>query len=398
MTRPKVLVAGAGIGGLAAALALLKRGFDVQVVERAGELREVGAGVQLSANAVRPLYRLGLEPALLAIASEPAGKRFRLWNTGQTWTLFDFGAASLAHYGFPYFTLYRADLHRVLVDAVRACRPDAIRLNAAVVDVAQDERGVRATLADGQVLQADVLIGADGVHSVVREKAIAVDKPRFSGCVAWRGVIPAERLPERLREPLGVNWMGPGSHVVHYPLRRGELFNFVGILEKDVWPEESWTAQGTVEECVADFEGWHPDVRTLAASLQTPFLWALMVREPMSNWTDGRITLLGDAAHATLPFMSQGAAMAIEDGYVLARCLDHHRDDPAHALQVYQGLRIERTTRIVRGSADNLKRFHNPLLGTPGVAEDYVNREWSAERVNERYDWVFSYDVDAVPV
>ena len=396
--KPKVLIAGAGLGGLAAALALQKRGFDVQVLERASELKEVGAGVQLSANAVRPLFRMGLEKQLRAIASEPAGKCFRLWNTGQTWKLFDFGAESQKQYGCPYFTLYRADLHKVLADAVLAEDRDAVRLDATVVDVAQNGQGVSVTLADGTMLKADVLIGADGVHSVVRNKVIATDRPAFSGCVAWRGVIPVERLPARMREPVGVNWMGPGSHVVHYPLRRGELFNFVGILEKDTWQEESWTAQGTVEECVADFEGWHPDVRLLAGSLKTPFLWALMVREPMANWTADRITLLGDAAHATLPFMSQGAAMAIEDGYVLARCLDKYQDDPAHALQMYQEARIARTTRIVRGSADNLKRFHNPMLGHPGEAEAYVDREWNEQRVKERYDWVFSYNVDEVPV
>jgi salicylate hydroxylase len=396
--KPKVLIAGAGIGGLTAALSLLRKGFDVTVLEKASELKEVGAGVQLSANAVRPLYRLGLEQEMLAIASLPAGKRFRLWNTGQTWKLFDFGAESVSRYGVPYFTVYRADLHKVLVDAVRRQKADAIRVNAAVVDVEQVGPLVTVKLADGTALSADVLIGADGVHSVVRDRLIASDKPVFSGCVAWRGVIPADRLPQRMREPLGVNWMGPGSHVVHYPLRRGELFNFVGILEKDHWVEESWTAQGTVEECLADFAGWHEDVRTLARSLETPYIWALMVREPMTNWTAGRVTLLGDAAHATLPFMSQGAAMAIEDGYILARCLEAYPSDPAQALQVYQSLRIERTTRIIRGSAANLKRFHNPLLAQAGAAEAYVEKEWAPDRVNERYEWVFSYDVDEVKV
>lgn len=396
--KPKILIAGAGIGGLAAALSLQKHGFDVTVLEKASELREVGAGVQLSANAVRPLYRLGLDRDLLEVASLPAGKRFRLWNTGQTWNLFDFGAESVKRYGVPYFTVYRADLHKVLVDAVRREDPGAIHVNAAVVDVFQDGDGVTAKLLDGSSLKADVLVGADGVHSIVRDRVIATDKPTFSGCVAWRGVIPAERLPAHLREPVGVNWMGPGSHVVHYPLRRGELVNFVGILEKDAWVEESWNTSGTVEQCLADFEGWHPDVRTLAASLQTPFIWALMTREPMTNWTEGRVTLLGDAAHATLPFMSQGAAMAIEDGYVLARCLERYPSDPEHALQVYQSSRIERTTRIVRGSAANLGRFHNPLLATPGAAEAYIDKEWAPERVNERYEWVFSYDAEQVPV
>lgn len=396
--KPRILIAGAGIGGLSAALALMKRGFEVQVLERTGELREVGAGVQLSANAVRALYQLGVGEALRAVASEPDGKCFRLWNTGQTWQLFDFGAQSSTQYGYPYFTLYRADLHRVLVDAVQAQRAGAIRLNAAVSDVAQTASGVTVRLDDGTQLAADVLIGADGVHSVVRNKVIAADKPRFSGCVAWRGVIPAASLPERLRQPLGVNWMGPGSHVVHYPLRRGELVNFVGILEKDEWPAESWTEQGSVQECLRDFAGWHEDVRALAGALSRPFLWALMVREPMNNWTDGRVTLLGDAAHPTLPFLSQGAAMAIEDGYILARCLDKYAGDPEHALKAYQDARLERAARIVRGSADNLGRFHNPVLAQPEGAAAYVEREWSEARVKERYDWIFSYNVDTAAI
>ncbi|NYT43944.1 FAD-dependent monooxygenase [Alcaligenaceae bacterium] len=395
---PKIIIAGAGIGGLTAALALLKQGFDVTVLEKASELKEVGAGVQLSANAVRPLYQLGLEQQLLGISSMPSGKRFRLWNTGQTWKLFDFGADSVRRYGYPYFTAYRADLHRVLVEAVRQEKPDAIHLNAAVVDVEKQGEEVVVRLGSSQALRADVLIGADGVHSVVRSKLIATDEPTFSGCVAWRGVIPSRDLPEHLREPLGVNWMGPGSHVVHYPLRHGELVNFVGILEKENWTDESWTAKGTVDECVADFKGWHPDVLTLAQSLITPFVWALMVREPMTNWVSGRVALLGDAAHATLPFMSQGAAMAIEDGYVLARCLKKYADDVELALQVYQSLRIDRTTKIVRGSANNLQRFHNPLLATPGAAESYVSTEWTSAKVSERYDWVFSYNVDEVVI
>lgn len=396
--KPKIVIAGGGIGGLTTALALLQRGFQVAVLEKASELREVGAGVQLSANAVRPLFQLGLERELRAVASLPAGKRFRLWNTGQTWKLFDFGAASVQRHGYPYLTVFRADLHQVLIDAVRRRAPDAIRLGAGVVDIEPRGGGVHIRLADGQSLLADVLIGADGVHSVVRERAIASDRPRFSGCVAWRGVIPAERLPEDLRVPLGVNWMGPGSHVVHYPLRRGELLNFVGILEKPQWVDESWTARGTVDQCLADFQGWHPDVLTLARCLETPFIWALMVREPLTNWTRGRITLVGDAAHPMLPFMSQGAAMSIEDGYVLARCIECHADDLDHALQRYQALRIDRTTAVVRGSADNLGRFHNRALATEGAAQAYVEKEWATDRVNERYDWVFSYNVDAVAV
>ncbi|MCS6763286.1 MAG: FAD-dependent monooxygenase [Candidatus Protistobacter heckmanni] len=175
--------------------------------------------------------------------------------------------------------------------------------------------------------------------------------------------------------------MGSGAHVIHYPLRRGELVSFVGIVERGDWQVESWTEKGDVEEFLRNFAGWHEDVHTLIRALDTPFKWALMGREPASNWTEGRVTLRGDAAHPTLPFLAQGAVMAIEDGYLLARCLEASRHDPQACLQAYQDARIERTSRIVRGSADNAKRFHNPSLAHAEGVAAYVDREWSEEKV-----------------
>ncbi|GAB1576177.1 FAD-dependent monooxygenase [Bordetella petrii] len=396
--KPQILIAGAGLGGLTAALALQARGFRVRVLEQAEQLRELGAGIQLSANANRVLYRLGLGEALERVASPAAGKRIRLWNTGQTWPLFDLGGQSVERYGYPYLTIYRADLHRVLAEAVLARDPQAIELNARVEAVAQDPDGATATLADGSTRRADILVGADGVHSRVRAALHGQDQARFSGALAWRGVIPAEKLPPHLREPYAVNWVGPGAHVIHYPLRRGELVNFVGILERDDWQVESWTQQGSIAECAGDFAGWHDDVQTLIHALDTPFKWALMLREPLAQWTRGRITLLGDACHPTLPMLASGAAMAIEDGYVLARCLAELPGAAERALVRYQELRTERTARVVRGSAENAKRFHNPELAHAAGAAAYVEREWSEERVRERYEWLFTYDADAAQV
>ena len=396
--RKTVLIVGAGIGGLTAALACLKQGFDVEVVEQAAELKEVGAGLQLSANGNRALYALGLGDALQRLSCEATGKEIRLWNSGETWKLFDLGAESVARYGYPYFTVYRPDLLGVLIDAVRAIKPEAIHLNARCTGFEQDAGGVTLLLdKPGARMRGDALIGADGVHSRIRQGLFGADKPDFTGIMAWRGVIPMDRLPARMRRMVGTNWVGPGGHIVHYPLNAGRLMNFVGVRERSDWQVESWSVRGTTEEFRKDFAGWNEDIQMMIDAVDVPYKWALMTRAPLPQWTMGRVSLLGDACHSTLPFLAQGAVMAIEDGFILARALAAH-NDAATALKRYEAARIERTTRIVEGAAANAKRFHNPELAHSAGARAYVEREWNEARVRERYEWLFTYDVTAVPV
>lgn len=393
-----IAICGAGIGGLTAALALDARGFKVSVYEQADKLGEVGAGLQLAANSVRILFDLGLEESLMSLASVPEGKRVRLWNSGNVWKLFDLGVESVERYGVPYLTMHRADLHAVMVDALLARQPGSIHLNKKLESFDEGKESVTLQFGDGTSASADVLVGADGVHSVVRNQTFGATVPEFSGCVAWRGVIPAEKLKDELRLPLGTNWIGPSGHIVQYPLRGGELMNFVGIIERDDWQVESWNSVGSHDECHRDFAGWHEDVHALIGEIGTPMKWALMLRPTIPTWSTERVTLLGDAAHPTLPFLAQGAGMAIEDGMVLARCLAAYPGDPRKAFESYETLRVERTSKIVRGSADNARRFHNPKLADPVEAEKYVNVEWEEKKIKQRYDWLFEYDALTVPV
>ena len=394
----KVLIAGAGLGGLAAALALLRMGCDVEVYEQATELREVGAGLQLSANGTRAFYALGVGEALKAHSCEALSKEIRIWNTGETWKLFDLGKISVERYGFPYFTVYRPDVLAVLADAVRALKPDAIRLGQRCVGVTQDFSSVTLRLESGERIRGDALVGADGVHSRIRQALFGADRPQFTGIIAWRGIVPMDKLPPHMARMVGTNWVGPGGHVVHYPLREGRLMNFVGALERSDWQVESWTARGTTAELAADFRGWHEDVHALIRNIPEPYKWALMVRPPMARWSVGRATLLGDACHSMVPFLAQGAVMAIEDGYLLARALTEIEADVPSRLARYERARLERTRRAVEGSANNIPRFHNAALADPVTARQYVDQEWAGQRIAERYEWLFRYDVTTVEI
>jgi salicylate hydroxylase len=394
----KFVVIGGGIGGLTVALALLRQGMEVEVYEQSDELKEVGAGVQIGANGTRVLHALGLKPSLERSQVVPSGKEARLWNTGQSWKTLDLGAISVARYGSPHIMMHRGDLHAVLVDAIRGIKPDTVHLDQRFAELRQDSEGAEARFEGGRITSAALVIGADGIHSKVRQALFGNDAAQFTGCVAWRGLVPMHRLPQHLARNTATSWLGPAGHVLHYPVRRGELMNFIAFVERTDWRVESWTVAGTIEELADDFRGWHSDVHEIIRNIDVPYKWALWVRPPMERWSQGSVTLLGDACHPTLPFLGQGAVMAIEDAYVLAGCLKKYGDDHTTALAKYENARRERTAAMVRAAAETRNRAFNRALADAEGVTAYLAREWEKEPVMARYDKVYAYDATSVAI
>lgn len=388
----RILIAGAGIAGLAAALALARKGHLVQIAEQADAVRDVGAGLQLGPNALRVLERLGLAAAVTAAGRRPGAITLRDGRNARAMLTIPLGDAALRRWGAPYVTLHRADLIRLLAAAVEAAQPGALRTGCTVAAMSSDDSGAQIVLASGERMTGDLLIGADGIHSRVRAHLFGADCPRFTGHVAWRALIPlAEGDPAS--PPPGVGaWLGPGRHAVTYRLR-ADLVNFVGVTEQRDWREEGWNLPGDPARLAADFAGWCPAITRLLARADAPMRWALHDRKPMRAWHRGRILLAGDACHPMLPFLAQGAAMGIEDAFTLAELLPVEPDGDAieAAAGRYFALRQPRTARVQASARANGVDFHHGSALTSLAARLPLGRVAASrpDAVMVQWDWLY---------
>ncbi|NQV81407.1 MAG: FAD-dependent monooxygenase [Alphaproteobacteria bacterium] len=376
------IIIGAGLGGLVAALALQRRGVPVRVFEKAGELGEVGAGISLAPNATRVLIALGLGPELKKIANSPKGMGRKDYATGVLRALDD-STGYQKKYGAPYYQLHRADLHALLVDAVRGHDRDAIALDHDFVSYVADDDGVAAHFVGGAVARGALLIGCDGLKSVLRGLMWGVDQPRYLGYVAYRGLTPTASLPPGYVTPDAASCHGPGTHFTRYLIRGGETVNYVGFARRDDWVDDGWSVPATVDEVLESFAGWNDELRLIVNNTEAGrcHKWGMFGRKPMPHWTQGRATLLGDAAHPMLPFLGQGVSMAIEDGIVLARAIAKHGITPA-ALVSYEAARRPRANDIVERSAARGEQVHRPSDSTDEMSVGLPPDIFSYDAVN----------------
>src|SRR5438874_11663216 len=389
----RIAVIGGGIGGLTTALSLRQAGFEVDVYEQAPALTRIGGGINMGPNAARILLRLGLGEGLLREGVRPRSTHQRRWDDGRTLQRAPLNPQCEELYGAPHITIHRADLLAVISSGFPAER---IHLSHRLVGLADRGDHVEAWFDNGARITPDILVGADGIHSAVRAVLFGEEAPQFAGCVAYRGLVPVERIADLGLELGSQSWVGPGAHLVHYFVSRGRLLNFVGWTEHDEWNREDWTDRATVARALTAFAGWHEHVRTIIAAAETCFIWALFDRDPLPRWSAGRTTLLGDACHPMYPFMGQGAAMAIEDGAALAACL-RAIADPAEALLHYERLRLPRVTRLQAMSRANKTRFHL----RDGPAQRARDAEWAeaGDRSPDTLRWLYDFDPgDVEPV
>jgi salicylate hydroxylase len=391
----RVAIIGAGLGGIVAAIAMRRAGIQATVYEQAHAFGDVGAGIQLGPKAMKVLRALELEEGVTRFGAMPEHHVGRSWRSGRVLFKSATRKACLERFGAPFYQVQRSDLHAHLRSALP---DDAIRLDKRCVGIDTTRDAVQLRFEDQSEAECDVLVGADGIHSTVRGLLFGSQAPRFTGVVCWRGQVDASRLPAGLIPPDSLNWMGQVGCIVHYYVRPGRLVNWIAHRTTDLWAEESWSREGNKDELIGAFSGWHESLLTLFRATERCYKWALLDREPLSRWSDGRVTLLGDAAHPMLPFLAQGGAMAMEDGFVLAQCLHNSAHDVAAALRAYEALRKDRATRVQLGSRarSDICQVISPLAQWRRDLGLLVNQVLRPGAAIQRADWIYRYDVAAL--
>jgi 2-polyprenyl-6-methoxyphenol hydroxylase-like FAD-dependent oxidoreductase len=384
--RSRVLIVGGGVGGLTTAIALARNGMSTTLLERSVFADETGAGIQLGPNATRALAELGVLDAVEAVAFRPDTLRLYDGNSGRGLASMPLGAVAEKRYGAPYLTLHRADLHARLLAACQRLDSIELREDFDVTEVELLADRMVATGADGTQVEGACLIAADGLWSRLRQRLAPRADLRFSGATAWRALLPRDQVPAPFSAPEVGLWLGPRSHLVHYPVRGGKDLNVVAVVEGGT-AKQGWNRRAEPDVLLPAFDRWASPVRNLLRMVETWRCWSLFRLEPLRRWSDGRKALVGDAAHPVLPYLAQGAALAIEDAVTLAASLKACNGDPLHAFPRYEALRRDRACRVQRQAARNGRLYH--LRGPLALARNFVLRQRRPEALLENFDWLY---------
>jgi len=377
-----ILISGGGIGGLITGYALARQGFPVRLFEQSPEFREVGAGIQLGPNIFRVLEKIGLKDAVLADAHRPPAQEMRDALTGKLIVRIPLEEDFFQRFGEPYAVTHRADIHGTFLKVCQNSNLVTLETSRRVDSFEDTGKGVTVTLENGQKAEGRALIGCDGMWSKIRERIVGDGKPRVSGHIAYRAVLKREDVPKDLWRPEVVLWAGPRTHLVHYPLRRGELYNLVAVFHSDHY-EEGWNAEGSKDLLWQHFKGQCPEVLRMLERIETWRMWVLCDREPVKNWTLGRVTLLGDAAHPMLQYLAQGACMATEDAVLLAEKARAHPDDLPAAFNAYTQDRYLRTARV-----QIMARVYGDFYHARGVTAELRDITLSGRTPQQSYDGI----------
>ena len=391
----KIGIIGGGIGGLSTALCALRFGHQVTILEQAPKLENIGAGLQLSPNAMRVLCAMGLDEVLKPVVFEPDSIEARMGRSGRS--IFNVPLKDYAQQNWkaPYYHIHRADLINALREALVRQSPKSLHLAKRAVSYKSLGDQVKVHIDKAAPMVFDLLVGADGIHSAIRQQMLGSDPARFTGNVAWRAVVPKAQLGALCPPPTACVWMGRGRHAVTYHINGGDYVNFVGVVEREDWQKEGWREKGDKTDLISDFSGWHTVITNLIDHMNEDGLyrWALFDRPPLNKWVDGRVVLQGDAAHPMLPFLAQGAAMAIEDSWSLMQNLQRH--DVSVALLHYQKQRLPRTSKVQAASRANMAIFHRrhafSQLMTYGPM--WLAGKLMPSIVHKRMNWLYGYDV-----
>ena len=390
MTKPvpqsRVLIVGGGIGGLATSIALARNGMSATLLERSAFADETGAGIQLGPNATRILAELGVLDSVEAVAFRPDLLRLFDGVSGGTLASMPLGSVVEQRYGAPYLTFNRADLHAALLAACRGLDDIDLRDGFDVTEVENLAGGVAAKGADGSLVEGSSLIAADGIWSRLRDRIVLHASLRFSGATAWRALLPRDKVPAPFDAPDVGLWLGPRAHLVHYPVRGGKDLNIVAVIEGGS-AKQGWNLRAESGVLLPAFRRWAPPVKALLESVESWRCWALFRLKPLRRWAEGRMALLGDAAHPVLPYLAQGAALAIEDAVTLAASLKNCGGDPASAFPLYEELRMRRAARVQTQAARFGRIYH--LRGPAVLARNFVLTRRRSEALLSGFDWIY---------